>query len=70
MRRTRVFDALDTHVAMEHVLVKGWVRTRRDSKGFSPEGPALKCPLFVLSVDDALRDLEAGLAAWMREQHL
>jgi hypothetical protein len=22
------------------------------------------------TLDDALRDLEAGLAAWMREQHL
>ncbi|MCZ6875446.1 MAG: asparagine--tRNA ligase [bacterium] len=35
MRRTRVADALHSDAAMAHILVKGWVRTRRDSKGFS-----------------------------------
>jgi asparaginyl-tRNA synthetase len=35
MRRTRVIDALHSEAAMEHILVKGWVRTRRDAKGFS-----------------------------------
>jgi asparaginyl-tRNA synthetase len=35
MRRTRVIDALKSEAAMEHILVKGWVRTRRDAKGFS-----------------------------------
>ena len=35
MRRTRILDALNSHAAMEHTLVKGWIRTRRDSKGFS-----------------------------------
>jgi asparaginyl-tRNA synthetase len=35
MRRTRVIDALNSEAAMEHILVKGWVRTRRDAKGFS-----------------------------------
>jgi asparaginyl-tRNA synthetase len=35
MRRTRVIDALSSEAAMEHILVKGWVRTRRDAKGFS-----------------------------------
>ncbi len=35
MRRTRVNDALQSQDAMSSVLVKGWVRTRRDAKGFS-----------------------------------
>lgn len=35
MRRTRVNDALRSQEAMDSVLVKGWVRTRRDAKGFS-----------------------------------
>ncbi|MGH8058724.1 MAG: asparagine--tRNA ligase [Candidatus Entotheonellia bacterium] len=35
MRRTRVIDALNSQAAMPQMLVKGWVRTRRDAKGFS-----------------------------------
>jgi asparaginyl-tRNA synthetase len=35
MRRTCVSDALHSQSAMDHILVKGWVRTRRDSKGLS-----------------------------------
>ena len=35
MRRTRVIDALNSQAEMDQILVKGWVRTRRDSKGFS-----------------------------------
>jgi len=35
MRRTRVNDALNSQAPMEQVLVKGWVRTRRDAKGVS-----------------------------------
>ncbi len=35
MRRTRVINALNSNAAVGHILVKGWVRTRRDSKGFS-----------------------------------
>ena len=35
MRRTRVNDALNSQAPMDSILVKGWVRTRRDSKGFS-----------------------------------
>ncbi len=35
MRRTQVIDALHSQTAVEHMLVKGWVRTRRDSKGLS-----------------------------------
>ncbi|ETX05605.1 MAG: asparaginyl-tRNA synthetase [Candidatus Entotheonella gemina] len=35
MRRTRVNDTLQSQAPMSSVLVKGWVRTRRDAKGFS-----------------------------------
>jgi asparaginyl-tRNA synthetase len=35
MRRTRVIEALNSQAAMPQILVKGWVRTRRDAKGFS-----------------------------------
>lgn len=35
MRRTPVLDALQSAEAMDTILVKGWVRTRRDSKGVS-----------------------------------
>ena len=35
MRRTRVLDALNSSQAAESLLVKGWVRTRRDAKGLS-----------------------------------
>ncbi len=35
MRRTRVLEALDSAQARDAILVKGWVRTRRDAKGLS-----------------------------------
>jgi asparaginyl-tRNA synthetase len=35
MKRTRVIDALRSAEALNAILVKGWVRTRRDAKGFS-----------------------------------
>jgi asparaginyl-tRNA synthetase len=35
MRRTRVLEALNSAQAMDAILVKGWVRTRRDGKGLS-----------------------------------
>jgi asparaginyl-tRNA synthetase len=35
MRRTRVNDALNSPAPMEQILIKGWVRTRRDAKGVS-----------------------------------
>lgn len=35
MRRTRISEALNRHAEMDQILVKGWVRTRRDSKGLS-----------------------------------
>jgi asparaginyl-tRNA synthetase len=35
MRRTRINDALNSQAPMGQILVKGWVRTRRDAKGVS-----------------------------------
>ena len=35
MKRTRVIEALRSEDALDQILVKGWVRTRRDAKGFS-----------------------------------
>ena len=35
MRRTRVIDALGSQETMTSILIKGWVRTRRDQKNFS-----------------------------------
>jgi asparaginyl-tRNA synthetase len=35
MKRTKIFKLLKSERPMEQVLIKGWVRTRRDSKGFS-----------------------------------
>ncbi len=35
MERTKIFKLLKSQVPLEKVVIKGWVRTRRDSKGFS-----------------------------------
>ena len=35
MERTKIFKLLQANDPMEQVLINGWVRTRRDSKGFS-----------------------------------
>ena len=35
MKRTRVLEALNSAQARDAILVKGWVRTRRDAKGLS-----------------------------------
>jgi asparaginyl-tRNA synthetase len=35
MQRTRIKDALKSQRPLDAVLIKGWVRTRRDAKGFS-----------------------------------
>ncbi|MGD8881208.1 MAG: asparagine--tRNA ligase [Desulfobacterales bacterium] len=35
MKRTKIFKLLKSDRPVEQVLIKGWVRTRRDSKGFS-----------------------------------
>ena len=35
IKRTRIVNALNSDSPSKHILIKGWVRTRRDSKGFS-----------------------------------
>ncbi|MBW2478554.1 MAG: asparagine--tRNA ligase, partial [Deltaproteobacteria bacterium] len=35
MERTKIFKLLKSDRPVDSVLIKGWVRTRRDSKGFS-----------------------------------
>lgn len=35
MKRTKIFELLQAGTPADEVLIKGWVRTRRDSKGFS-----------------------------------
>ncbi len=35
MRRQKINSVLQSDVSIENLLVKGWMRTRRDSKGFS-----------------------------------
>lgn len=35
MKRTKIVNLLQSNTPIDHVLIKGWVRTRRDSKNFS-----------------------------------
>ena len=35
MKRTKIFKLLEYDSPVDKILIKGWVRTRRDSKGFS-----------------------------------
>ncbi len=35
MERTKIFRLLQSEAPIEKVLIKGWIRTRRDAKGFS-----------------------------------
>ena len=35
MTRTKIHKLLQSEAPLDNVLVKGWVRTRRDSKAFS-----------------------------------
>ncbi len=70
MRRTRVIDALNSQAAMPHILVKGWVRTRRDAKGVSflevNDGSCLKNLQVVLDEqafgDERLTGVSTGAA--------
>ncbi len=48
----------------QHDLSRSFVRAL-DAGGMVWEGQA-----YYVTLDDALHALEAGLAAWMREQHL
>lgn len=70
IKRTRIFDALNSDFPSEHIYIKGWVRTRRDSKGFSfldiNDGSCLKnIQVFVeegSSPYNTLKDINTGCA--------
>lgn len=60
MKRTRIADALTVETPLEKVLVKGWVRTKRESKGFAflelNDGSCIKNIQVI--VDEAAASLE------------
>jgi len=70
MKRTRVVKALHAETALDQILIKGWVRTRRDAKDFSflevNDGSCLKNIQII--VDEsvpafaALKDVNTGAA--------
>ncbi len=61
MKRTRVVQALHAKTALDPILIKGWVRTKRDAKGFSflevNDGSCLKNIQII--VDETVGDLSA-----------
>lgn len=70
MKRTRVRQALAAEAPMERILIKGWVRTKRDAKGFSflevNDGPHLKNIQVIIDENvpafDRLKDINTGAA--------
>jgi asparaginyl-tRNA synthetase len=60
IQRTKIFDLLQTDQPIDDILVKGWVRTRRDSKNFSfleiNDGSCLKNVQVI--ADDALSNYD------------
>ena len=73
MHRTRVKDALSAENPMRDILVMGWVRTRRDSKGFSflelNDGSGLRNLQVIVDhglSHDLLADVNTGAAVAVR----
>jgi asparaginyl-tRNA synthetase len=66
MRRTRVKDALNSQAPIQQILVKGWVRTRRDGKGVSfleiNDGSSLQNLQAVIAADEGLTGVSTGAA--------
>ena len=70
MKRSKVVELLRTDAPKDAVLVKGWVRTRRDSKGFSfleiNDGSCLKNIQVIADTDmddyPAVKNLSTGAA--------
>jgi asparaginyl-tRNA synthetase len=70
MKRTRIRRLLQSDAPVDEVLVKGWVRTKRDSKDFSflelNDGSCLKnLQVFVpeeIAADEAVKQLTTGSA--------
>ncbi|WP_147821697.1 asparagine--tRNA ligase [Salidesulfovibrio onnuriiensis] len=63
MKRTKIKNALNSEQSMAEITVKGWVRTKRDSKGFSfielNDGSCLKN---IQVIVDHTPEIEAELA--------
>lgn len=74
MKRTKIVELLNADHPMEDVLVKGWVRTRRDAKGFSfiemNDGSCLRNLQVVADAAipgyDRMKELNTGAAAAVR----
>ncbi len=74
MQRIRVKKALESPSGREDVLIKGWVRTRRDAKGFSfleiNDGSCLKNLQAIIGADTAayasLKQINTGAAVALR----
>jgi asparaginyl-tRNA synthetase len=66
MRRTSVIDALNSQAPVQQILVKGWVRTRRDAKGVSflelNDGSCLKNLQIVIGESAAVDGSFAGVS--------
>jgi asparaginyl-tRNA synthetase len=70
MKRTRVREALNAETPMDRILIKGWVRTKRDAKGFSflemNDGSHLKNIQVIIDENvpsfDQLKDINTGAA--------
>ena len=70
MKRFKILELLRTDGPKDPVLIKGWVRTRRDSKGFSfleiNDGSSLKNMQVIADADlddyPAVKDLSTGAA--------
>jgi asparaginyl-tRNA synthetase len=63
MKRTKIKKALSSNDSMAEILIKGWVRTKRDNKGFSflelNDGSTIKT---IQAVIDHTPEIEAALA--------
>ncbi|KAB1440386.1 asparagine--tRNA ligase [Pseudodesulfovibrio senegalensis] len=63
MQRTKIKDALAATQAMDEIVIKGWVRTKRDSKGFSfVEINDGSCLQNIQAIVDHTPEIEATLA--------
>jgi len=70
MKRHKIISLLNTETAVDDILIKGWVRTRRDSAGFSfvevNDGSCLKNIQIIaekkLSNYDEIKNLSTGSA--------
>ncbi|TFG38541.1 MAG: asparagine--tRNA ligase [Syntrophobacterales bacterium] len=76
MKRTKIFQLLQSDTPVEKILIKGWVKTKRDSKGFSfievNDGSCLENMQVIIdgsisNYDDILKlSTGSALAVWGR----